>query len=402
MPRVSVIIPCYNQGVYLDEAVDSVLSQTFQDIEIIIVNDGSTDELTNRICSNYSKEKTSVITTANQGLAAARNNGIAATTGEFILPLDADDRIEADYILKAVEILDSEQQTGIVYCRACLFGSVETDWSLPEYSLEEMLKDNIVFCSALFRRSDWELVGGYDPGMIYGWEDYDFWLSLIEKGRQVKQLPGRYFNYRVAPESMVRSKDKWQKIEMFKRIYQRHSVFIGRHIDVWLKDLIELREPYNTCRLYVDCGNGLSDKNSVARKITVGAHKVSFDIMQFKAPKNLRFDPIDCPACLSIDSIELHTIKGLRTIEIQLLESNALYREEGLFRFVSDDPQVFIPVDGHVLDDVCAVKVNFTIISLGKQALQDIISYQKEIISADKSHASKATIVGNIKAKLFG
>ena len=80
VPKVSVIIPCYNHGVYIDETVDSVLDQTFQDFEIIIINDGSTDEFTVEKLKTYNKPKTKVIHTSNQGLSSARNNGIRAST----------------------------------------------------------------------------------------------------------------------------------------------------------------------------------------------------------------------------------------------------------------------------------------------------------------------------------
>ena len=92
MMKVSVIIPCYNQGQYIEEAVKSVLAQTYQNFEIIIVNDGSTDEFTNKLLSDYDKQKTKVLHTDNQGLASARNNGIKVAKGKYILPLDADER----------------------------------------------------------------------------------------------------------------------------------------------------------------------------------------------------------------------------------------------------------------------------------------------------------------------
>ena len=210
MTRVSVIIPCYNQGIYVAEAIDSVLSQTYQNIEIIVVNDGSTDVQTNQILASLQNERIKVITTENQGLAAARNNGISVSTGTYILPLDADDRIAPEYIEQGVKLLDADPGLGIVYCRARLFGEIECEWSLPPYSLEAMLKDNVIFCSGVYRRSDWDEIGGYDTGMIYGWEDYDFWLSIIERGGNVRQLEGHYFFYRVSADSMVRTKEKWQ------------------------------------------------------------------------------------------------------------------------------------------------------------------------------------------------
>lgn len=86
MPKVSVIIPCYNQGAYVDGAVESVLAQTFRDFEIIVVNDGSTDGATNRLLADYHRPQTRVLRTENRGVAMARNHGIGVATGEYILP----------------------------------------------------------------------------------------------------------------------------------------------------------------------------------------------------------------------------------------------------------------------------------------------------------------------------
>jgi glycosyltransferase involved in cell wall biosynthesis len=103
MPRVSVVIPCYNQGHYLPEAVASVLRQAFNDHEIIIVNDGSNDDVTRELLHSYTPaSNTFVVNSENQGLASARNNGIRVVSGEYILPPDADDTIEPHYLQKAI------------------------------------------------------------------------------------------------------------------------------------------------------------------------------------------------------------------------------------------------------------------------------------------------------------
>lgn len=241
MLTVSVIIPCYNQGQYVLQTLDSVLNQTYQHVEVIIVNDGSDDQQTVSVLNQIDSQNVQLIHTDNQGLAAARNTGIKHATGSIILPLDADDLIAAEYIEKAVTILENNKDIGIVYCKAQLFGSVETEWLLPPYSLDEMLLDNVIFCSALFRKSDWKAVGGYNQEMIYGWEDYDFWLSLIERGCEVYQIPEILFSYRVASDSMVRTKEKWKKVAMFKRIFERHQQLFTANIDVWIDTLLELR-----------------------------------------------------------------------------------------------------------------------------------------------------------------
>ncbi|MCK5662526.1 MAG: glycosyltransferase family 2 protein, partial [Thiotrichaceae bacterium] len=168
MSKVSVIIPCFNQGRYVLETLTSVLNQTYPNIEVIIINDGSDDKDTTSILSRVDLGNVQVIHTTNQGLAAARNNGIQEACGDFILPLDADDLIAPGYVKQAVDVFKKNKDVGIVYCRARLFGTVTTKWLLPPYSLKEMLLDNVIFCSALFRKSDWEAVGGYDIGMIYG------------------------------------------------------------------------------------------------------------------------------------------------------------------------------------------------------------------------------------------
>jgi glycosyltransferase involved in cell wall biosynthesis len=222
MPKVSVIIPCYNQGAFLDEAVNSVLSQTFLDFEIIVVNDGSTDDATNRLLANYNKLQTRVLHIPNQGLSEARNTGIREARGKYILPLDADDRIAPDYLAQAVEILDVQSDVGIVYCLAETFGARSGLWLSPEYSLSRMLLGNLIFCSALFRRNDWELVGGYRSNMAVGYEDWDFWLSIVELGRKVCRIPQVLFYYRVKEGSMAASMDATKKAEMHLQIMRNH------------------------------------------------------------------------------------------------------------------------------------------------------------------------------------
>jgi glycosyltransferase involved in cell wall biosynthesis len=227
MPRVTVVIPCYNQGDYLDEAVNSVQAQSFQDFEIIIVNDGSTDVATNRLLLDFQRPRTRVISTVNQGLAMARNTGIDAARGEYILPLDADDRIGPEYLALAVAVLDSRPEVGIVYCRAEKFGAETGPWHAAPFSRRRMLLGNLIFCSALFRRADWRQVGGYDPGMTAGWEDWDFWLSLLELGRQVHRVPVVQFFYRVKAESMASSMDVTKKVAMHQRIMANHPALFG-------------------------------------------------------------------------------------------------------------------------------------------------------------------------------
>jgi len=231
--KVSIIIPCYNQGIYLDEAVDSVLSQTFQDFEIIIVNDGSTDEFTNKLLNNYVRPKTKVIHTTNQGLAMARNNGIAASCGEYILPLDADDKIGTTYLEEAVKILDADTSLGIVYCEAEFFGEKNGKWELAPFNLPDFLNENQIFCSAFFRRKDYHKTLGYDKNMFWGLEDWDFWLTLLQLDVKVYRISQILFYYRIKNQSMISAiqpgSNKKKKLNSY--LFHKHIELYSHYMD---------------------------------------------------------------------------------------------------------------------------------------------------------------------------
>ena len=232
MPKVSVIIPCYNHGAYLDKAVQSVLDQTFQDYEIIIVNDGSTDQDTIKILKYYNRPKTAVIHTDNQGSSSARNNGIKISQGDYILPLDADDKIGNTYLKDAVQILETQPDIGIVYCEAEFFGDRTGKWELTDYTLQKILVFNMIFCCAMFRRVDWETVGGYNPNMVYGLEDWDFWLSLLALGRKVHKIEKVLFFYRFNKKSMIQNlgKERKKAVQTLSQGYLNHKPFYETHI----------------------------------------------------------------------------------------------------------------------------------------------------------------------------
>lgn len=397
MPKVSVIIPCYNQGEYLEESVGSVQLQTFTDYEIIIINDGSTCELSCDILSTFSKPKTKVIHTENQGLAAARNNGIDVASGEYILPLDADDRIDPEYIDRAVDILDNRPELGIVYCRARLFGDVETEWILPSYSKAEMLKDNIIFCSAFFRRTDWQLVGGYDTGMIYGWEDYEFWLSLIEQGREVYQIPEILFSYRISSKSMIRTKERWHKVEMFKRIFRRHNKLFSDNIDVWINSILDIKDKSFTSRLYVDSGGGFSGQNSLCRNVQKGTSEISFKLDGLTNIKALCFSPVDAPVVLEIFCFILHYNDG-RTVECHQYNDNAILKDEKYKYFNTSAPQFFLDISANEFIDLKSLSVCLRFKDFCENALSVIVQQQNVKLLNTKSKMQYYENIGAIKS----
>ena len=229
MSKVSVVIPCYNQGVFLREALDSVYAQTHSDYEIIVVDDGSTDPKTRSILDEIDSPVIRLLRTSNGGLAMARNRGIAASTGDIILPLDADDLIAPTYLEKGVSVLTANPDVGVVYSMADKFGDVNELWQLPEFSPAHLLKENMVFCSALVRRDLWARGGGYNISMKYGWEDWDFWLSLCEQEIRFVRIPEVLFHYRVREDSMTVTMGFMQKLFMMMRLVFNHPRLYARH-----------------------------------------------------------------------------------------------------------------------------------------------------------------------------
>lgn len=227
MDRVSIIMPCYNDGIYIEESIRSVMEQTYQEIELIIIDDGSDDKKTIDILSNISDPRIKVFHTERLRPAGARNFGITQATGKYILPVDSDDIIEKTYVEKAVKILETNSNIGIVYCKADLFGEKKGIWELPDYSFDAMLLDNIVFVTALFYKSDWEKVGGFNTSMDIGMEDYDFWLSILSLNKEIYQIPEILFHYRIKKISRTtKFQDNSEQVkEIYRKIYYNHKDF---------------------------------------------------------------------------------------------------------------------------------------------------------------------------------
>lgn len=238
---VSIIVPCYNQAQYLPETLQSVLNQTYTNWECIIVNDGSPDN-TEEIAIEWTKKENrfKYLKKENGGLADARNYGIKASEGKYILPLDSDDLIAPTYIEKAANILDSNENIGIVYCNASFFEFINGPWETPNHSLKRILLFNTIFCTALYRRKDYNYTIGYNTNMIYGYEDWDFWLSLATLGIKAYKIPEDLFHYRIRTNSMFRSIDKQ------KRTYLHYQI-INNHLDLYRENF---KNPYILAEYY--------------------------------------------------------------------------------------------------------------------------------------------------------
>lgn len=257
-PKVSVIIPCHNQGMFLEDSIGSVLAQTYNgNLEIIVIDDGSTDPQTQAILKALDKPKTRLVSQPQSGLAAARNTGIREAQGTYILPLDADDKIGTTYVEKAVQELEKDPQAGVVYCEAAYFGKENKPWRLPPYRFPDILLNNVIFCSAVFRKADWEAVGGYNTNMTRAWEDYDFWLSLIERGYKVHRIPETLFFYRKHTTSMVSSLSDEEMVRCYSQLFRNHPTLYTENIELLFQELLALRKHRKAHRNLWHCITGL-------------------------------------------------------------------------------------------------------------------------------------------------
>lgn len=202
--NVSIVIPCHNQGATLLEALASVKQVRNENvIDVIIVDDGSSEAETTKIFDELAKTGHSVVSQPHRGVGAARNAGIRLAKGEFILPLDSDNRLRDVYLDDGVFLLKNNPRLGIVYADAEYFGEKTGRWYVPHFNLLSLIRGNFIDACALFRKKLWEEVGGYDERMPWmGWEDWDFWLRAAYSGATFVHLPGVGFDYRVRNDSL--------------------------------------------------------------------------------------------------------------------------------------------------------------------------------------------------------
>ncbi len=203
-PAISVIIPCFNHGEFLLDAVASVTSIPRNDIELIVVDDGSVDERTRKQIDRLQAKGIHIIRQQNKGLASARNAGIRTSKAPYILPLDADNRIRPAYIEQGIQTLNANPKVGVVYGDAEYIGMRTGRWNVGPFNRDLLLRWNFIDACAVCRRSIWEQNRGYDGTMpVQGLEDWDFWLGAVEHGWEFAYVPEILFEYRVCENSMI-------------------------------------------------------------------------------------------------------------------------------------------------------------------------------------------------------
>jgi glycosyltransferase involved in cell wall biosynthesis len=220
-PTVSIVIPCYNYGRYLAEAIESALAQTWQADEIIVVDDGSTDDSLQVAHRFDSEPDIRIISQMNQGAIAAFNNGVRASIGAFFVKLDADDRLHPGYLAATIPPLVASPEAGFAYTGYCWFGSRDVEFPAEPFNLNVLALRPYVEQSALIRRAAFDAAGGYSHAMSSAYEDWDLFLTMAERGWTGIPVPELLLDYRIHPNGRnAITFGQWRRLMV--QLYQRH------------------------------------------------------------------------------------------------------------------------------------------------------------------------------------
>jgi glycosyltransferase involved in cell wall biosynthesis len=240
-PRISVITPVFDAGADLERALASVAAQRRDDVEVVCVDDGSTDAATLAILDAASKRPgISVHRTPNRGPAAARNLAIEHARGTYLLPLDADDWLAPDFLARTAPILDAEPDVGIVHTWIGLVGGHHGVWRTGRFALPDLLVRCTIHVTSLYRRALWVDVGGYDPEFVESSEDWDFWLRAVSRGWTARAVPEVLAYYQRSPRSRERkSRQPDVSARVMRRMVGKHRALYEEHLEASLAGMYE-------------------------------------------------------------------------------------------------------------------------------------------------------------------
>ncbi len=221
---LSVVIPYYNLGSTLPETIESIKQTEYRNYEIVIVNDGSTDEESIAILKKYESDpKIRIVNIENKGLANARNVGAKEAKGEFVAFIDADDKIDKTFYRRAIDILHQYDNVSYVYSWVQYFEGNEAVWPTFNIHIPYLLCANMLAAYSVIRKNDFLNFGQNRIEMEYGMEDYDGWVSLAEHGCLGVSIPEKLNLYRVRKDSMSRQFNKKMRIYLYQTSRNGHE-----------------------------------------------------------------------------------------------------------------------------------------------------------------------------------
>jgi glycosyltransferase involved in cell wall biosynthesis len=237
-PLVSIIVPCYNDWQYIEQAVNSALNQTYSNIEVIVVDDGS-DLRTKKVLKKLEPKIARLLTQENKGQSTARNNGIREATGEYILTLDSDDYFEVTFCEKAILIFLNNKEVKIVTCQATRwYESGEKNIFIPAGgTISNFIYANDALGTSMFKKEDWRQCKGYDEEMRNGFEDWEFFIRILKDGGFTQVIQEPLYNYRRRNNSTTSIANS-KKYELLTYIYIKHKALYMNNFEGFVAHLL--------------------------------------------------------------------------------------------------------------------------------------------------------------------
>jgi len=219
--KFAVVVPCYMLGGMIEETIRSIMRQTLDSVQIIIVDDVSNDTVTTRSLTKLGEKVQVIYRTENGGASATRNTGVEAANAKYILCLDGDDLIEPTYLEEAYNLFEMDPAISVVAPHVRMFGEKSSTWRVADNpGFPEALLSAPIANASCFRKSVWQEVGGYDEAMR-GYEDWEFWIRVIKLGSTIRNLPRFHYRYRIRPDSKVKTSNS-NSVEIVSYIVEKH------------------------------------------------------------------------------------------------------------------------------------------------------------------------------------
>lgn len=235
--KISVVIACFNDADYIEQAVCSIQNQTYSNIEVIVVDDGS-DTYTKNVLQSIDSKIDTLIFQKNKGVSAARNKGIEVSKGDYIMILDSDDYLEPTFLEKAIKYFREENEVRMVSCYANLiYGKNKKGLLKPNGGdIISFLNNNCALGTSLYKKDDIAEINGYDEKMLLGLEDWDFNIRIMALGGMAQVITEPLYNYRIKGNSR-NEKAKKHKTEILKYIVTKNIDLYQLHIEQTLPKL---------------------------------------------------------------------------------------------------------------------------------------------------------------------
>jgi glycosyltransferase involved in cell wall biosynthesis len=233
--KLSIVIPYYNMGKYILDTVESLMKISYNNTEIILINDGSTDSESISILSKIEEQyPVKIIHKKNEGLSLTRNFGADQATGEFLAFLDADDTISPDFYTKAIPVLNQYNNVSFVGCWAQYFGESNAIWPTFNPEFPYLLTHNMINSSALiYKTKDFLVYGKNDAQMIYGMEDYESVINMVKNEARGIVFPEIWWQYRIRKDSMQQAFTKDKELYLYRKISKKHPELFQKYgVDV--------------------------------------------------------------------------------------------------------------------------------------------------------------------------